>query len=71
MTAAIRSGLSDVQWPGRLERFRRNGTDVLLDAAHNPAGARALAAYLRETGWTGCALVFGAMQDKDVGPMLD
>ena len=67
---AIRSGLSDVQWPGRLELFRRNGAEILLDAAHNPAGARALAAYLRETGWTGCALVFGAMHDKDIGPML-
>ena len=68
--AAIRTGLTDVTWPGRLERFEYLGADVLIDAAHNPAGARALAAYLRESGWTGCALVFGAMRDKDVAAML-
>ena len=39
---------------------------MLLDAAHNPDGARALAAYLRESGWTDCALIFGAMRDKAV-----
>jgi dihydrofolate synthase/folylpolyglutamate synthase len=43
---------------------------VLLDAAHNPAGARALADYLRETGWTGVTLVAGVMRDKDVAGML-
>ena len=41
-------------------------SDVLLDAAHNPAGARALAAYLREIGWTDVTLVIGVMRDKDV-----
>jgi dihydrofolate synthase/folylpolyglutamate synthase len=44
---------------------------VLLDAAHNPDGARALTAYLRETGWTDCALVFGVMRDKAVAEMLE
>ena len=48
-----------------------DGTDILLDAAHNPAGARALAAYLAEIGWTGVTLLFGAMQDKDVRRMLE
>jgi dihydrofolate synthase/folylpolyglutamate synthase len=38
---AVRTGLSKATWPGRLERFSRDGVDVLLDAAHNPAGARA------------------------------
>ena len=69
--AAIRAGLTDVSWPARLERFRYRSADVLLDAAHNPDGARALAAYLRETGWTDCALVFGAMRDKAVAEMLE
>ena len=67
---AIRRGLTEVDWPGRLELVNHGGTQVLLDAAHNPAGARALAAYLREIGWQGCAVVFGAMQDKDVPGML-
>jgi dihydrofolate synthase/folylpolyglutamate synthase len=69
--AAIRAGLTEVSWPSRLERFRYRSADVLLDAAHNPDGARALAAYLDETGWTGCALVFGAMRDKAVAEMLE
>ena len=46
------------------------GADVLLDAAHNPAGARALADYLREIGWTDVTLVVGVMRDKDVIGML-
>jgi dihydrofolate synthase/folylpolyglutamate synthase len=68
--AAMRAGLTDTRWPGRLERVRWRGSDVLLDAAHNPAGARALAGYLREIGWTDTTLVVGVMRDKDVIGML-
>ncbi len=50
--------------------MRWRGADVLLDAAHNPAGARALADYLREIGWTDVTLVVGVMRDKDVAGML-
>lgn len=64
--AAMRAGLERPQWPGRLEHLSWRGADVLLDAAHNPEGAQALAAYLAETGWTGVALVIGIMADKDV-----
>jgi dihydrofolate synthase / folylpolyglutamate synthase len=69
--AAIRAGLVDVCWPGRLERVRSGSADVLLDAAHNADGARALATYLRDTGWTDCALIFGVMRDKAVPEMLE
>jgi dihydrofolate synthase/folylpolyglutamate synthase len=68
--AAIRTGLTDVDWPGRLEEFGFRGAQVLIDAAHNPAGARALCTFLRDNGWTDCGLVFGAMRDKDAGAML-
>jgi dihydrofolate synthase/folylpolyglutamate synthase len=44
--AAIRAGLGAVQWPGRFQVLRRDPI-VVLDGAHNPAGARALAASLR------------------------
>ncbi len=67
---AVRSGLTDAEWPGRLERFSRGGVDILLDAAHNPAGARALASHLGEIGWNRVTLVFGAMRDKDVQSLL-
>lgn len=66
----IRAGLEDVRWPARLELFAWRGVEILLDAAHNPAGARALAAWLHESGWSGVTLVFGAMRDKDVAGML-
>ena len=45
--AAIRAGIAKAVWPGRLERVATN-PDIILDGAHNPAGAAALAAYLRE-----------------------
>jgi dihydrofolate synthase/folylpolyglutamate synthase len=67
---AIRAGLTNATWPGRLERLSFRGRDVLLDAAHNPAGTRALAAYLEETGGNGITLLFGAMRDKDARGML-
>ena len=67
---AIRSAVEDVQWPGRLERIDRDGVAYLVDAAHNPGGAKALAAYIRELGWTDSCLVFGAMQDKKIVGML-
>jgi dihydrofolate synthase/folylpolyglutamate synthase len=69
--AAVRAGLRDVRWPGRLELLR--GTpcgDVLLDGAHNPAGARALAGALEELGMRHFPLVFGAMRGKRVPDML-
>jgi dihydrofolate synthase / folylpolyglutamate synthase len=67
---AIRAGVATAAWPGRLESFSLGGCRVLLDAAHNPAGARALASYLRESAPDGVSLVFGAMRDKAVREML-
>lgn len=67
---AMKRAIETVQWPGRLERFRHGTAEVLLDAAHNPAGARALAVFLNESGWNDAVLVFGAMADKDAPGML-
>jgi dihydrofolate synthase/folylpolyglutamate synthase len=68
--ASRRAGLERVHWPGRLEEVVTARGPVLLDAAHNPAGARALASYLSNRSPEGVALVFGAMNDKDVVEML-
>jgi len=66
----VQMGVGNTRWPGRLEVVRTNPT-VLLDGAHNPAGARALAAYLDTLGPEGkLYLVFGAMKDKDLLGML-
>ncbi len=68
---AIAAGLTTVRWPGRLEWIVAEGGTLLLDAAHNPAGARTLAAYLGELGGAPLPLVFAAVKDKDVRGMLD
>jgi dihydrofolate synthase/folylpolyglutamate synthase len=64
--ADIVTALTSVEWPARLEWLRLpSGHDILIDAAHNPAGALALAEYVRDT--TGpLPLVLGVMKDKDV-----
>jgi dihydrofolate synthase / folylpolyglutamate synthase len=67
---AILAGLTGVRWPGRLEHFDWRGAEVLIDAAHNPAGARALARYLDEVGWRAVTMVIGVMRDKDAAAML-
>jgi dihydrofolate synthase/folylpolyglutamate synthase len=70
--AALRAGMAAARWPGRLELFREaaGGRDVLLDGAHNPAGARALATALADLGTRQFPLVFGAMRGKRVAAVL-
>jgi dihydrofolate synthase/folylpolyglutamate synthase len=64
--AAIETGIAAARWPGRLERVARH-PDIILDGAHNPAGARALAAYLeRFYGGRTVWLIYGAMRDKAI-----
>jgi dihydrofolate synthase/folylpolyglutamate synthase len=67
---AVAEGLSSVRWPGRLEHIGlAGGRSLLLDAAHNPAGAEALGAFLAAHG-VRQPLVFAAMRDKDVRGIL-
>jgi dihydrofolate synthase/folylpolyglutamate synthase len=66
---AIRQGIAQTAWPGRLERVGVN-PEIILDGAHNPASARALADYLDRfyeprRVW----LIYGAMRDKAVEEM--
>jgi len=61
--AALRQGLKETEWAGRRQLVRRpNGQTILLDGAHNPAGAQTLAGTFAEHDW---ALVLGMMRDKD------
>jgi dihydrofolate synthase / folylpolyglutamate synthase len=68
--AAIRAGLGGARWPGRFQSFRRDPL-VILDGAHNPAGARALAASLRAY-FPGRPVTFviGVLADKDARGIL-
>jgi dihydrofolate synthase/folylpolyglutamate synthase len=78
---ARRAGYAAVRWPGRMElievgagRAPGTGRDVLLDGAHNPAGAATLAAALDEMApflSSGRAtLVLAIMADKDVDGVI-
>jgi dihydrofolate synthase/folylpolyglutamate synthase len=65
-----REALANVRWPGRLEIVARHPT-ILLDGAHNPAGAEALAAALREFFiWDRLHLVISISANKDVGGIV-
>lgn len=61
---AIWTGFARAQWPGRLWKVP-GLQEVWMDGAHNPDGAAALAAHLRNTH-TRPHLLFGAMGDKDL-----
>jgi dihydrofolate synthase/folylpolyglutamate synthase len=63
--AAIRQGLRDVQWPGRLE-LREGRPGVLLDVAHTPDSAAQLRRYLdRFFANISKTLVIGMLRDKN------
>jgi len=67
----IRQGIEQTRWPGRLEELRlTDDRRLLLDAAHNPHGAAALASYLGRWQPRTPVLVFAAMEDKDIAGML-
>lgn len=67
---AIREGFASVASPGRLERVR-SAPNVLVDAAHNPQGARALASALdSEFGFRKLVAVVGVMAEKDAEGIL-
>ena len=69
--AAITTGLTDCEWPARLEWLERpGGGRLLIDAAHNPAGAVALADYLDESGVGPLPIVIAVMQDKDLAGII-
>lgn len=67
---AIQEGAAACRWPGRLEAIDLpGGRRILLDAAHNEAGARVLAEFLDRMGQP-VDLLFGVLADKDYAGML-
>jgi dihydrofolate synthase / folylpolyglutamate synthase len=68
---AVRAGFASVTSPGRLEVVRR-GPTVLLDVAHNPAGATALAqSIVEDFSFRRLVAVVGVLADKDVRGLLE
>lgn len=69
----IREGLKNTEWPGRLELIRED-PPVVIDGAHNPAGALALSRTLRNLflrKYGGIILVLGVMDDKDIPGIME
>ena len=70
-TDAMVDGLKEVDWPGRLEMVSFSPR-VILDGAHNPAGALVLKESLgKEFQYQHLVLLIGIMKDKDIQSMLD
>jgi dihydrofolate synthase/folylpolyglutamate synthase len=68
---AMRAGLKETRWDGRLQIVHRpGGRTIVLDGAHNPAGAQTLAAALRtQFAARRPALILAMMADKDCATM--
>lgn len=62
--------VAEVRWPGRLEWWRESSVPVLLDGAHNAAGAAALAGYLVEQRISRIHWVNGFKADKDMTALV-
>lgn len=69
--AAIATGIRQTVWPARLERIHARGREWILDVAHNPAGAWALRAGLRDTlaHSPPRTLIFSCLRDKPIAEM--
>ena len=70
--ADVRKGLELVTWPGRAELLPTvpGQARIILDGAHNPDAARALANLLKETPRNRLHLVLGIMADKDIRSIM-
>lgn len=67
--AAMTAGLANASWPGRMELIP-GPPRLLLDGAHNQAGAQALAEALGDYGYDRLLLVAGIMADKDAHAIM-
>ena len=68
---SVADGLRDTVWPGCLQWLPLPGGHALLDGAHNPAAARAVADYLTDTQQRPLPIVFAVMRDKDTTAMVE
>jgi len=69
--SAILEGLRHASWPGRLEKINERPL-VLLDGAHNPAGARAVATFVQDQlKGRKLRLVYASMRDKAIGEISE
>lgn len=68
---AFAEGVHNAQVSARLQRFERDGVEIVIDVGHNPQAVRALAAWLDATPVSGPTYgVFAALGDKDIAGVI-
>lgn len=69
---AFAEGVHNAQVSARLQRFERDGVEIVVDVGHNPQAARALAAWLEANPAAGAThAVFAALTDKDIQGVVE
>jgi dihydrofolate synthase/folylpolyglutamate synthase len=68
--AQLVAGVEQARWPGRMELLGE-APRILLDGAHNPAGAVALTESLQDIPYNRLLLVIGVMEDKELESILE
>ena len=63
-------GVADARVAGRLQRFERDGVQIVVDVGHNPQAARALAAWLCTQPPRRTRAVYAALADKDASGVV-
>lgn len=68
---SVQNGIKNVKWPFRLEKRLIGGNEILIDACHNPDGARVLRDYL-DTNYKNKKIkfIFGCLKNKDYESVL-
>ncbi len=67
---AIRLGLSNVKWPGRLEGHNIGSNVVTFDACHNEAGILGLVEYIKDSNLANIHVIFGVLRTKNWKEMI-
>lgn len=70
--AALAAGIAGATVAGRLQRFERAGVEIVVDVAHNPQAAQALADWLVAAPANGRTVaVYAALADKDASGVAE
>ncbi len=68
---ALRRGIAEARISARLQRVERDGVEIVVDVAHNPQAAMAVADWMRACPANGATrAVFAALADKDVAGVV-
>ncbi|NES08221.1 MAG: bifunctional folylpolyglutamate synthase/dihydrofolate synthase [Okeania sp. SIO2F4] len=64
-TAAIKQGIAETKWPGRLQWTTWQNRKLLIDGAHNTAAAQVLGRYVRTLNYPSISWVMGMLSTKE------